>query len=432
MLRKDFSIFVGTVGIGGAGIWRSSDGGQTWVVPKGSKDEMDCCALATDPQHPEVIYAGLHNGVYRSDDRGIHFYRLESPVNAFGVWSIAIDPVDPTIVFAGCRPGAIFRTRDGGERWEKRSAEFTQEGVFGGPARVLQMVIDPADDNVVWAGVEADGIRLSVDGGETWRDVSTGLTDLDVHALAISPGSPNMVLASADLEVFTTLDLGETWSAIGVRDLFALPNCRQVAVKADDPNVIFVALGGDDNSVSGTVQRSKDRGQTWEPLSFPVPPNTPLWNLAVNPADPELIVCSSHYGQVFMSEDGGTPGTRCLKSSARFALWRGRRISCVRSACQIVERPISDHFDLDFEVENEIRAYGCSSRRGGREKLGVDFVVAGEIPRILKPDRSLHDVAERASDFLESPLDVEPGLPCLVLDTPVYDETILAPGYLAR
>ena len=127
---------------------------------------MNCCALATAPNHPSIIYAGLRNGIYRSDDHGLHFYRLESPVNAYEVWSVAIHPADPDIVFAGCRPGAIFRTRDGGERWEKRLAEFTSEGVFGGPARVLRMVFAPLDHDIVWAGVEADGVRLSTDGGE--------------------------------------------------------------------------------------------------------------------------------------------------------------------------------------------------------------------------------------------------------------------------
>ena len=304
-MRKDFSIFVGTAGIGGAGIWCSSNGGDTWVVPKGSKDENDCCALATDPTQPAVIYAGLSDGIYRSDDRGIHFYRLESPINAFGVWSVAIDPVDPNIVYAGCRPGAIFRTRDGGQRWEKRPVEFAGEGVFGGPARVLQIVVDPTDHQVVWAGVEADGVRLSLDGGDSWNDVSAGLTDVDIHGLALSPGSPCMVFVSADLEVFTSLDHGQSWQTIGVQERFEPPNCRQVAVKADDPDVVYLGLGGDDNSVNGVAQRSKDRGQTWQSLSFPVPPNTPVWSFATNPADPNLIVCSTHYGQVFVSEDGG-------------------------------------------------------------------------------------------------------------------------------
>jgi photosystem II stability/assembly factor-like uncharacterized protein len=71
---------------------------------------------------------------------------------------------------------------------------------------------------------------------------------------------------------------------------------------------IFVGtagIGGDDNGVNGVVQRSQDRGKSWQTLSFPVPPNTPVWHLATNPVDPNLIVCSTHYGQVFVSDDGG-------------------------------------------------------------------------------------------------------------------------------
>ena len=304
-MRDDFTIFAGTVGMGGAGIWRSPDGGRTWSVPRGSKDEMNCCALAVHPSRPSVIYAGLRNGIYRSDDHGAHFYRLESPVNAYEVWSVVVDAADPDIVFAGCRPGAIFRTRDGGERWEKCPAEFTDEGVFGGPARVLRMILDPDDHDVVWAGVEADGIRLSTDGGESWRDVSAGLTDRDIHGLAISVGSPNKLFASADLEVFTTEDLGESWRPLGVRERFKPPNCRHVEVKCDDPNTLYLALGGDDNAVAGVALRSRDRGGTWYPLEFPVPPNTPIWNFALHPADSALILCSSHYGQVFISDNAG-------------------------------------------------------------------------------------------------------------------------------
>ena len=304
-MRDDFTVFAGTVGMGGAGIWRSPDGGKTWSVPRGSKDEMNCCALAVHPSRPSVIYAGLRNGIYRSDDHGKHFYRLESPVNAYEVWSVVVDAADPDIVFAGCRPGAIFRTRDGGERWEKCPAEFTDEGVFGGPARVLRMVQDPDDHNIVWAGTEADGIRLSTDGGESWRDVSAGLTDPDIHGLAISTGNPNKLFASADLEVFTTEDLGESWQPLGVQERFEPPNCRHVEVKSDDPDTLYLAFGGDNNAVAGVACRSRDRGETWHALEFPVPPNTPIWNFAVHPADPELILCSSHYGQVFINDNAG-------------------------------------------------------------------------------------------------------------------------------
>ena len=325
-MKKDFTIFVGTVGMGGAGIWRSPDGGDTWSVPRGSKDEMNCCALAVDPNDSAVIYAGLRNGIYRSDDRGVHFYRLESPVNAYEVWSVAIHPTDPAIVFAGCRPGAIFRTRDGGERWEQCAAEFAAEGVFGGPARVLRMIFDPVDHDVVWAGVEADGIRMSRDGGERWRDVSDGLTDRDIHGLAISAGTPHKLFASADLEVFTTVDAGESWQPLGVQERFAPPNCRHIEVKTDDPNTLFLALGGDDNSVAGAALRSTDRGESWHALEFPEPPNTPIWNFAINPADPALVLCSSHYGQVFISENAGDNWRKVAQefSEIRALAWTSR------------------------------------------------------------------------------------------------------------
>ena len=67
----------------------------------------------------------------------------------------------------------------------------------------------------------------------------------------------------------------------------------------------FLGLGDTDSGVAGTVARSSDRGKTWEPLPLPIEPNTPIWNLAVHPSDPETVVCSSHYGQVFVSEDAG-------------------------------------------------------------------------------------------------------------------------------
>ena len=192
-MTKKYSIFVGTVGIGGAGIWCSRDSGYNWFIPKGGIDESDCCALTPDIWHPGVIYAGLNNGIQRSDDGGINFHRIESPINAFGVWSVAIDPIEEGTVFAGCRPGAIFKTRDGGHRWEKKTADFVKEGMFGGATRVLVMAVDPTDNRIVWAGVEADGLRRSLDGGETWDRIDWDITDNDLHGLAIVPSSNNTV-----------------------------------------------------------------------------------------------------------------------------------------------------------------------------------------------------------------------------------------------
>jgi photosystem II stability/assembly factor-like uncharacterized protein len=53
------------------------------------------------------------------------------------------------------------------------------------------------------------------------------------------------------------------------------------------------------------LHRSRDRGQTWEPLPAPVSPNGTIWNLATHAADPDVLLASSVNGQVFCSSDTG-------------------------------------------------------------------------------------------------------------------------------
>ncbi len=81
--------------------------------------------------------------------------------------------------------------------------------------------------------------------------------------------------------------------------------CRGVAVKPDTPNVIFAANGNSFIGDNGAVMRSCDQGETWDRLPLPLNPNSPIWSFGVNPADPELILCHSHYGEVFCSADAG-------------------------------------------------------------------------------------------------------------------------------
>ncbi len=304
-MTQDFTAFVGTVGIGGSGIWRSVDGGETWTVPKGIRDEFNCCALAVDPRNPDLVYAGLRDGIYRSEDRGVNFHRINCPINAYAVWSVAVDPSDSDTIFAGCRPGAVFRSSDGGERWEKLPVEFAPEGLFGGAPRVLAVAVDPTDSSMVWAGVEADGVRLSTDGGETWKRVGDRQIDSDIHGIAISPGSPSLVFVNTEWEVYRSGDAGETWTAVGAAETFSMPYCRGVAVKPGHPDVVFVGNGDSDIGKAGTLHRSTDRGESWMPLPLPVPPNSPIGYFATNSADPDLILCHSNYGQVYASHDGG-------------------------------------------------------------------------------------------------------------------------------
>jgi hypothetical protein len=95
------------------------------------------------------------------------------------------------------------------------------------------------------------------------------------------------------------------WQALGVRGKFPLPYCRSITFKQDNGRVILAAIGDDALGGLGSIQRSSDGGLTWETPLLPIAPNTHMECFATHPADPDLILACSHYGQLFASSDGG-------------------------------------------------------------------------------------------------------------------------------
>ena len=302
-MTKQATICVGTLG---QGIWRSSDGGDTWLrVRHGLYSESAVRALAVHPRDAHVLYCGADSGIYRSEDKGEHWERLDSPMNLLPVWALAIDPVDPNVIFAGTRPAALFRSKDGGQHWDKLPVAMAEECPNVGIPRVTALLVDPVDHQHIWAGVEVDGVRHSKDGGDTWEVVTGGVTDPDIHNLAITVGPPKTLLTITPREVFSSTDDGASWEPVHVSRQLSIPYCRGVLVKADDPRVVYLGNGESAFGGMGALHRSRDRGQTWETLSVPVPPNGTIWNLASHVADPDFLLASSVNGQVFCSTDAG-------------------------------------------------------------------------------------------------------------------------------
>ena len=302
-MTAPYTICVGTVG---SGLWTSPDGGDNWRrVMRGLWSESRVFGLTVHPTQPRTVFAGADDGIYKSDDGGQGFERLDSPMNGLDVWKIAIDPTDPDIIFAGTRPAALFRSKDGGRSWQKLPTDIAEECPNVRVPRVTALTVDPSDHRIIWAGIEVDGVQRSLDGGDSWERVAGGLDDPDIHDIGVNINGTKRVLTTTPREIFASTDTGKSWHGIGVAGQFRLPYCRSLTARVDDPNVLFVATGDGAVGTTGAIQRSTDGGKSWKAASLPVAPNSPIWAFATHPADPGLIVTCSHYGELYASSDGG-------------------------------------------------------------------------------------------------------------------------------
>ena len=173
------------------------------------------------------------------------------------------------------------------------------------------------------AGVEIDGVFRSLDGGDSWTHLETGLYDPDIHAVTIAPTQPRRLYASTAREIFVSHDLGDTWQPLGIKEKWPLPYARGIAVKADDPGVLFAGCGETTTVEKGHVLRTTNFGESWDVLPLPAQPNATVWGLATHPGNADRIIPFSLFGEVYVTEDAGASWRKIPREfgEIRAAVW---------------------------------------------------------------------------------------------------------------
>jgi len=304
-----------------SGLYRLAAGDDRWeLATRGLPDAPAIRAIATHPEDPETVYVGTQSGPYRSTDHGGHWERANIADHGLPVWSLLFDPRDAKVLYAGYENCEIFRSDDGGQRWEQLpvTVRFPEVTVAPGanPAkRVLELAVNPADPKEIYGAIEVGGVIRSLDGGEHWENMSHGqyLNDdtVDMHGVLVGRWRPGTVFAIGRAGLFSSTDQGQHWASARLEPLNAKGQtyCRDIREVPGDPRTIWVAAGGNFESEIGVLFRSTDGGSSWARVDMGVKPQTTVFALAFDPRRPARMYCATSGGEVFASEDGGRSWT---------------------------------------------------------------------------------------------------------------------------
>ena len=329
-----------------SGVHMSSDGGQTWMnVNDGidartgpSGDAIPVFSLTIDPNDNDIIWIGLQDltGIYRSADGGLTWQkRINGIVENFGltIRGLAVEPGNSNVVYAAGEisswqwagqpmpgkefdrvQGVVYKSTDAGLNWQE---------IWRGDNLARYVLIDPNNVNTIYISTgifdrEAAnsepatntpggvGILKSLNGGQTWSPINSGLNNLYVGSLFMHPQNPQILLAGSGNNaypdgggIYRTTNGGTSWTFIDGQQI------QSVEFAADSPNVAYA-------SGAGEFYRSENGGQSWQTyLQWGPPginPGFPI-DIQVDPRDSTKVFINNYGGGNFLSQDGGETWT---------------------------------------------------------------------------------------------------------------------------
>ena len=225
----------------GDGVYKSTDGGETWENV-GLRDSHHIGQIRIHPQNADVVYAAAlghafgpndERGVYRSSDGGNSWECVLHVSDKAGAVDLTLDATNPRIIYAsiwqvhrhfwelisGGPDSGLWKSTDGGDSWTdiSRNPGLPQEGILG----KIGVSVSPARPSRLWAIVEAEddksGVYRSDDRGANWEHLTNNQDLLNrpwyyLHIFA-DPQDPDTVYVN-NLKMWKSIDGGKEWSEI--------------------------------------------------------------------------------------------------------------------------------------------------------------------------------------------------------------------------
>ncbi|MBI1955167.1 MAG: hypothetical protein HYS38_02125 [Acidobacteria bacterium] len=281
--------------VGGLALWKSANHGATWQNLNLSAGlPEDPRQIVFDPSDPQTFYLIGDSGVWRSSDGGQSFVNLNNTLAVTQFQTVGLHPTNPNQAVGGTQDNgtALY---GGGLIWEQ-----------GRPGDSGAAFYDRADPQIIYAVARRLSLRRSVDGGKTFDLITQGLDPNDrvqfYPPFIADPSQPGTLYFGTQ-RVWQSLDRGDHWVASPEDLTGGGVSSATITALAVAPSAPYMLYAGTSN---GRVQVSRDEGKSWSPAA-PIPDRF-VTSIAIHPEIPDrAIIGLSGFGtgHVFRTDNRG-------------------------------------------------------------------------------------------------------------------------------
>ena len=290
------------------GVFKTTDGGKTWKKVLYVDKNTGCADITQDPGDPNVLYAGMWqfrrrpdnfnsggpgSGLYRSKDGGETWEKLKNglPAGILGRIAVAVAPSRPSTVYAvvEAKKTALFRSDDLGEHWREMNDSFN---VQVRPFYFAHIVVDPSNHERVYKpGYQ---LTFSDDGGKTFSgsmlSVFGGGMHPDLHALWINPRDPNAMFVGTDGGVYQSFDKAQRWRYLNV---LPVSQFYHVNYDLDTPYNVYGGLQDNGTWMGPSQAPGGVTNHNWRPIG-----TGDGFAVTTDPTDPDVVYVESQGGRI--------------------------------------------------------------------------------------------------------------------------------------